>query len=537
MRFVSLSQVSLADMAEYGLYPAGQVRKDGRVWVAMPAEVSDDKLLNILTKLGITPTWREDAGHLFLECSADEERLETPKLEVQVCSWLGATSAKFRSTLLATIERMLLPALRKPINLWVPHNTVRDPIYGPEFNIFVWASPTPRDEGWRSSERLFGRPHMTIRNENQFGKWAEGVPILSSEGYEVGAVDGNNLFLYHDLVHTGSNDELLIWQDLLHEVVKVLATTDETFDRDRARTLYGQLCSRRISQQMRENETKRSVLREEADTFSKKHAAALRQLDQVDKEAGLLATAAASSQEKFEKEFDSLLQVPKIRAVSFRGKTLVISTDIITAINPATGKTHEIGKFKFIIDTELSTVRLMNQTRLVHGYRERMQAPHVFPDGRPCLGNLEVTIPSLVAAYEFSALAQILIAYIESVNLEDGAGRYIQRWPEVLKDGTLRVPDNGAREVRILSIEEMREQTKKALAALDEEKRAKQAAEDAKKAEREAQAAREAAACATAAQEAAAEASRAATEAPAGTAGEAGQAFGVETDINRWMRG
>ena len=58
-----------------------------------------------------------------------------------------------------------------------------------------------------------------------------------------------------------------------------------------------------------------------------------------------------------------------------------------------------------------------------------MHAPHVFHNGRPCLGNMTEVIPELVANYEFAALAMVAIQFIESVNVNDSAGMHINKWP------------------------------------------------------------------------------------------------------------
>lgn len=523
VKYVCLEHVTLSELAEQGLFPVSQIRHQNALWVGIDPNIADATLQSKLATLGFkTLEWQQD-GEVWLlktarEVSQDDIKPLKPKFSTTIRSWLGTTNAAFRDGLIQLVNQILVPAVGRDVNIWVPHNRTREPIYGPEFNIFVWASPTPVDENWTAPERVFGR--STARMDHRFGKWAEGTPILTQEGDEIGAIDGNNLFIYADLVHNGN--ELPIWRPLLLEAVKVLATTDETFDRSAAKNLYVDLCSKRLVQQIRMAETALAATRQEADEASKTLAAKLRAVDRITSELNSMSVAAASGKSKFEQEFESLLAIPKIKAVAFRGSMLVISTDILRAKNPATGGVHEIGKFKFITDTERGTVKILNQTRVVNAYRPRMQAPHVFPDGRPCLGNLEATVPQLVAGYEFSALAQILIAYIESVNLDDGAGRYIERWPRILGDGSLRTPDNGMHEIKVLSIEDMREQTKAALERL----KAEAAKEAAKEPAKDTASAKPAAAVAAAVEEAAEEVAEAAPGDP--------QLRDIVTDPTQW---
>jgi hypothetical protein len=77
-------------------------------------------------------------------------------------------------------------------------------------------------------------------------------------------------------------------------------------------------------------------------------------------------------------------------------------------------------------------VRMFNLDRLVSGYKaEGMQAPHVFPDGHGCLGNIEGILPQLMARMDVPTMLQTILAYLGSVNTEDAAGRHVDKWPLV----------------------------------------------------------------------------------------------------------
>lgn len=47
----------------------------------------------------------------------------------------------------------------------------------------------------------------------------------------------------------------------------------------------------------------------------------------------------------------------------------------------------------------------------------------------------------MIAAYEFSAAAQVAVAFLQQVNVEDQAGSYISRWPEASVKTDPVVPD------------------------------------------------------------------------------------------------
>ncbi len=133
--------------------------------------------------------------------------------------------------------------------------------------------------------------------------------------------------------------------------------------------------------------------------------------------------------EKLRAEFDALLKLPKVTSVDWRGDCLTVGISNIQVTDPRSKKVHDIGEFKLVVDTRQTQLLFWNTTRRVTAYEEGMNAPHVFPDGRPCLGTMNEVIPKLVANYEWSALIQMGITFLESVNVRDAAGRRVDSWP------------------------------------------------------------------------------------------------------------
>jgi hypothetical protein len=68
-------------------------------------------------------------------------------------------------------------------------------------------------------------------------------------------------------------------------------------------------------------------------------------------------------------------------------------------------------------------------TRKVTGMQVGMHAPHVFPSGNPCLGNMSSVIPKLVTSYMLADAVDMSIAYLEAVNERDAAGKHYKKWP------------------------------------------------------------------------------------------------------------
>lgn len=137
--------------------------------------------------------------------------------------------------------------------------------------------------------------------------------------------------------------------------------------------------------------------------------------------------------EQYGLEFDKLASLPKVRDIAVANDFINVFTETLFCKNPQTGKTYEIGQFRIQlpVDGNTTNLRWHNETRRVNAYSEKMHAPHVFPDGHACLGNASQAVAELTAAYEFAALAMLAIQFVETVNLNDAAGKHLDKWPVV----------------------------------------------------------------------------------------------------------
>ena len=130
------------------------------------------------------------------------------------------------------------------------------------------------------------------------------------------------------------------------------------------------------------------------------------------------------------REFDCLLDVASVVDVKVGDNKLTVTTEVLNCVDPRTGILHEIGAFDIQIPTNGSSdIRWFNRTRKVDGYREGMNAPHVWAAGNACLGNTEALFPKLTAKRDFASAVQVAVAFIEYVNVDDPAGKLIHHWP------------------------------------------------------------------------------------------------------------
>ncbi len=138
--------------------------------------------------------------------------------------------------------------------------------------------------------------------------------------------------------------------------------------------------------------------------------------------------------------YRQILDIPHVLSIDVNDKCIIINTKNIYAIDSRTGKFHDIGTFQIKVGLMSpsydvsNTVRIFNTKHKVNAFDENMQAPHVFGDGHICHGNLAHQIANAYAKKDLFAVIQLLIIFLQEANVDDPAGKYINKWPEVLED-------------------------------------------------------------------------------------------------------
>ena len=158
-----------------------------------------------------------------------------------------------------------------------------------------------------------------------------------------------------------------------------------------------------------------------------------------------MANQILENDENYRKEFDKIASHKKIKGIKISGSKIIIFTKMILCTDPRDKVVHALGEFKISIDMNSSKIIITNLTQTINGYQSGMQAPHVFADGRPCLGTAQELINDCVARYEVASVVGVAINFLESVNIEDRAGAYINRWPVATKEmieGTWKSPND-----------------------------------------------------------------------------------------------
>ena len=206
-----------------------------------------------------------------------------------------------------------------------------------------------------------------------------------------------------------------------------------------SRGQYMQECIGRLEPTIENLKSKVAKNKKAIENLQKELVKTIREWEYEESELINLESGEKSALKRFGDEYDKLISIPKVKYVEVKPGLIAVYTDILYCQDPRNNVWHEIGEFRIEIYTDGSSdgVRWFNLTRRVDAYKSSQMAPHIWSDGTACLGNVKEVFPNLIANYEFSVVAQLAIEFVESVNVEDSAGKHIRDWPEVPKSVAL----------------------------------------------------------------------------------------------------
>ncbi len=412
-----------------------EMKIDGAVGVV----VDEENLLRALKVLGAEveaeyTTSYEGIVRVELRTISEVEVAAEPEFQVEVKSWDGKQSKEF----VRITEQVLLPVVKENIFLHVPHKHTRHPVEK-DFQILIWSAPDG-SANTKPPAEMWG-VRVDCRDDG-YAPSGQGVPIYDDSGWPVAElVGGNNLYIFHDICHKGTDRELEIYRHILEEVVAELTLTPEQkaerqrklaeARRQRSREQYIAECSKRLRKTLEDTRKKISDGEREIEELQKRLVRKIREVAGARRKLEQLQSCQSGELERYGKEFDKLLEVSKVVDVQVVPGMIKVFTDTLYCTDPRSGKVHEIGSFCIEIYTDGANggVKWFNLTRKVDGGNSRMNAPHVNSEGKACFGNTAEIFAELIASYEFAACAMVAIQFIESVNTDDDWGRHIDRWP------------------------------------------------------------------------------------------------------------
>ena len=382
---------------------------------------------------------------------AEHERLRQERLQeemrsnpVVVNKWLG--DDHYRRAFIA-VANEFVPIFGKQIRIYNYCGAAAQvpPIDDGRLHICIWASPGSTEHGGnlQHESTLFDAPLVCQDTWECIlaPRGDEGQLLADEAGNQVGKLIRDTVYIHYPLCKTNIGlrwnnqgpealfrrilEEVVFWKTASEAQKSARARAIAARERAQSREEYIHSCNGRFNKAL---ESTRKAMREgpaRVRQLQEELTRKIREVNGLQRKLEQMESCQNTVVETYGKEFDKLLEIPKIRDVRVQNGTIRVFTDTLYCVDPRTSKKHEIGHFRIEIHPG-GSVRWFNLVRQVNG----MQAPHVFGRGDACLGNMDEVIPELAANYEYAALAMICIQFVESVNVSDEAGARINQWPE-----------------------------------------------------------------------------------------------------------
>ncbi len=416
-------------------------------------------LVDVLRVLGcsesdfsVHTTDHEEVELLFPRLRRDREAADGGTTEVDSESLTsrgvlkgGSWNGRNRSAFFEVAEEVLLPYLGGNICISVPHHHHHSPEENDDFHIFIWSSPdTDIDHDVRTPERLFGI-EVDCRDPS-YGPSSDSEVIIDDDGNPVAEViNGNNLYIFHDVCEHGTDREVQIFRKILEKVIDLIGGTPEEIAarkaeyeirrRERMREQFVTFCLSRNERRAKEYKEKISEINSEIIDLQKELTVKMRARHEHMQMIEAFGEASDQSREEYLAEFEKLGGMIHVKKVKVKNDDLIISTDTLYAMVEIEEKMrrYELGEYDIIINTAYGSVKFINTTRKIHGHwGEFDNHPHVDKHGNACLGNISSILPQLIATAKYTVVYTICLQYLTNgVNPSDPAGAHIVKYPQV----------------------------------------------------------------------------------------------------------
>lgn len=147
--------------------------------------------------------------------------------------------------------------------------------------------------------------------------------------------------------------------------------------------------------------------------------------------------------EKIRKEIDAMKGNKKVTTIFFNenGELVFDTVELIAKVKCEDNKVrkYRMGRFRITVKLGNGEVKFYNKDikNVRYGWWAINQHPHVSTNGTACLGSASTLILECISNREWAVLADVLINFLESVNIKDGAGQKYVNWDELDEDGNV----------------------------------------------------------------------------------------------------
>ena len=357
--------------------------------------------------------------------------------------------------------KSLASSIGKNIKIGIPHKTKKNaPKSSPTnlFYIFIWSQIEENDlpVTVNTPRTMWGYP--TSCGDPSFSPSGKGIPIITTENYCVAEVFENALYIHYDICHKDVSAADMVYKKILEKFVNIYKMDPsskekylkevEIIKRNKTMLDFVDFIVAKNKERIAYYE---NSLQEIARIIEDHQREIVNQLDKRgDNEVTLsvIKSRLSSFAETSKDEYEKIVKINKVTEIQCRSDHIEIFTKDIYIdekdISRKNNVIYYIGKFVISIYLD-GRIRFFNKTNqgmgpghtLPKGFNGNISYnrhhPHVNADGIACLGNLSSVIPKYIANCNISVLVTLLIKFLETVYVEDGAGAGIYWWPVVDK--------------------------------------------------------------------------------------------------------
>lgn len=364
---------------------------------------------------------------------------EKPQYRVIFGDFNGRAREKF-----SQIAQVFADDIGQNVVIDVPHRRTRD--YRPNhfgadaIVISIWSCPRNSfiDSYSTVPPRVFGTV-ASNRDQPMAVKPLFGDHIIMDGNYQAMLIRDNVVYILHDLVETGSEAEFELFGKYLMKAKEWLTASKEsreTMMNDEMKKIkmqrakeFASLLNGRIVRQTQTFEREIAELKTSMTSYTKRLMEAERTKEIKTIQLIKMKESVDENNGKFIGEYERLFKIPELVNVEIQENKLMLFTSPIAVLDNRSKLKHDLGEFRIELNFTDGNVKWFNLTRQVNGHQSRQNAPHVWNDGRACLGNTEQMFNELMRDYQIHAAAQMAVAFVKEVNVDDTAGDKVTRWP------------------------------------------------------------------------------------------------------------
>lgn len=327
--------------------------------------------------------------------------------------------------------------LGKKILIHNVEGTYVKPIKDDNYHIWIYATPDSKNP---KPEANAPRILFNLRWSREFHSFApsgKGTIITDDAANPMAElVNDNNLYVLHPLryIENVRRPDFRVLQAL---IIKTIMGDDKyielirNFTFDQAKTPFTEFCKKMEFRRLDELKSSVATLKTKVAEIGGQYVKLSNDLKGSERELIMYTNDAEKQVGSYLREFERIKNNPKVTNLEISDHEIIVTTVPLTCEDPRNGAIHSMGQYRIKINMggpnapQSFGLNLENLTRKI----DNKSHPHTHEDGKPCMGNFNEVLPSLVMANEYSALVIMSIKFIESVETNDQWGKTIVKWP------------------------------------------------------------------------------------------------------------